>query len=303
MNLKNKNLSITIPVFNGVKTIKKTLDAIVNNKNVDIVISDNCSDDGTKEILKAYATNFSNVKINFNPVNIGFDNNLMKCVELCTTKYVWLLTDDDLIKDNAVAIVDKIIEDSNVEYGLIYVDNLFEYSGIKKSISGSNPNEFFEYSKFRSGGMSSNIINRTLWNNINFQIYPKDWPHVVYAIISLTNSNFYIYRESLKFEINPYEEKRWLKDLSLFRFLFTLKETFDIMKNFSIYSNKTIKSSKKVLEKHISTAIIINKKKKIKFDLKTLIFIIKYSKKYIVINLILLILPNRIYEFIKSIYK
>ena len=173
---------------------------------------------------------------------------------------------------------------------------------MNKSISGSNPNEFFEYSKFRSGGMSSNIINRTLWNNINFQIYPKDWPHLVYAIISLTNSNFYIHRESLKSEINPNEEKRWLKDSNLFRVLFTWKETFDIMKNFSIYSNKTIKSSKKVLEKHISTAIIINKKKKIKFDLKTLIFIIKYSKKYIVINLILLILPYRINDFIKSIY-
>jgi hypothetical protein len=183
------------------------------------------------------------------------------------------------------------------------VDNLFEYSGIKKSISGSNPNKFFEYSKFRSGGMSSNIINRTLWNNINFEIYPKDWPHLVYAIISLINSNFYIHRESLKSEINPNEEKRWLKESGLFRVLFTLNETFDIMKNFSIYSNKTIKRSKKVLEKHISTAIIINKKKNFKFDLKTLIFIIKYSKKSIVKNLILLVLPKRLYEFIKSIYK
>lgn len=302
MNLKNKNLSIAIPTFNGVRTIKKTLDTIVNNKNVDIVISDNCSDDGTKEILKMYASNFSNIKINFNPINIGFDNNLMKCVELCTTKYVWLLTDDDLIKDNAVAIVNNIIDNNNDEYGLIYVDNLFEYSGIKKSIFGSNPNEFFQYSKFRSGGMSSNIINRRLWNNINFKMYPKDWPHLVYAIISLTNSNFYIHNESLKSEINLNEEKRWLKNSNLFNYLFTLKETFDIMKNFSIYSNKTIKSSKKVLHKHISTAIIINKKKNIKFDLKTLIFIFKYSKKYIIKNFILLILPKRIYEFIKSIH-
>jgi len=242
MNLKDKNLSIAIPVFNGVETIKKALDTIVNNKNVEIVISDNCSDDGTKEILKVYASNFSNIKINFNPINIGFHNNLMKCVELCTTKYVWLLTDDDLIKDNAVAIVNNIIDNSNDEYGLIYVDNLFEYSGINKSIFGSNPNEFFEYSKFRSGGMSSNIINRRLWNNLNFKIYPKDWPHLVYAIIFLTNSNFYIHSKSLKSEINPNKEKRWLKNSNLFNYLFTLNETFDIMKNFSIYSNKTIKS-------------------------------------------------------------
>ena len=74
------------------------------------------------------------------------------------------------------------------------------------------------------------------------------------------------------------------------------------MENFSIYSNKTIKNSKKVLHKHISTAIIINKKKNIKFDLKTLIFIFKYSKKCIIKNFILLILPKRIYEFIKSIH-
>ena len=298
--MKINNLTIGIPIFNGRKSIPKVLDSIVNYKDVEIIISDNCSTDGTIEILNEFSSKHKNIKVNFNKSNIGFDSNLMKCIELCKTDFMWLLSDDDIVKNNGINIVNNIIQ-KNKSYGLIYVDNLYEFSGIDQSKSGSDPNDFFRFTKFRSGGMSSNIINVKIWKSINFDIYNKDWPHLVYAIIALTKNNFYIHSDSLKYELDPNIEKRWLESSSLFNYLYSLKDTFDIMKTYKIYTSQTIRNSRKILSKHISTAIIVNKKHKINFNYKSLLFIFKYSRNFIFKNILLLIVPRKFMNIIKKL--
>jgi glycosyltransferase involved in cell wall biosynthesis len=54
-------VSIFIPVFNGEKTIARTLDSILNQtyKNIEIIIIDNCSADSTVKVVKE----FSDVRI------------------------------------------------------------------------------------------------------------------------------------------------------------------------------------------------------------------------------------------------
>jgi glycosyltransferase involved in cell wall biosynthesis len=300
--LKKNKLSIAIPIFNGAKTISSTLESIVGNYDINIVISDNCSTDGTLEILKSFEKKYDNIKLNINPTNIGFDGNLNKCIQLCDTKYVWLLTDDDIVVNNGLDEINNVVNDDN-DYGIIYVDNLLEFSKITSSVSGDNPNDFFNLTRFRSGGMSSNIINRNDWLNINFKNYPKDWPHLIYAIIILTNKKYYIHYKSLKYESDPNMTKRWLKNVGLFNYLYSLKDTFSIMSNYSIYNKSTIKKTNCIVAKNITTAIIINKKFKINFDLKSLIFVLKESRKYIFKNLLFLLIPQSLYENIKKIFK
>lgn len=300
--MKENKLSVAIPIFNGAKTISNTLESIVGNENVNIVISDNFSNDGTIEILKSYASRYTNIVINYNSENIGFDANLKKCIQLCNTKYVWLLTDDDIIVAGAFEELSEVLNDNN-DYGIIYIDNLYQYSGIDTCKSGNDPNDFFYYSKFRSGGMSSNIINREAWLAINFDAYPKDWPHLVYSIVTLTHKMFYIHKNSLKYEYNPDMAKRWLENVGLFKYLYTLNETFSIMLQHGIYKSSTIKNYKIIISKHISTAIIVNKKLKIFIDYKCIFFILKSSRRYLLKNLVLLLTPSILYDLYKKIYK
>ena len=299
----NNHLSIAIPIYNGSRHIKKTLDAILKQKNFDLVISDNNSTDDTKKILKNYSKKYQNITINYNSENIGFDLNIRKCVELCKTEYVWLLTDDDIIRHDAVEIVNSIIKDKGLKQKLsvIFVDNLFEYSGLDKSVSSSDPNKFFAYTKFRSGGMSSNIINRDLWNNINFQDYPNDWPHLVYSIIALNHAGFYIYAESLKSEIDPSMTKRWLDNSSLFSYLISLKKTFNIMSGLKIYSKKTIKESKVILSKHIKTAIIIEKKFNRKLTSSNIYFSLMNSRQNLLLNIIIILCPKFLFDLFRNL--
>ena len=303
--LENNNLSIAIPIYNGARHIEKTLDVLLKQKNFDLVISDNNSTDDTKKILKNYSKKYKNITINYNSENIGFDLNLRKCVKLCKTEYVWLLTDDDLIRHDAVEIVNSIIRDKGLKQKLsiIFVDNLYEYSGLDKSKSSSDPNKFFEYTKFRSGGMSSNIINRDIWNKISFQDYPDYWPHLVYSIIALNYAGFYIYVDSLKSEIDPDMTKRLLNNLSLFSYLISLKKTYNIMREFKTYSKETIKGTKVVISKHIKTAIIIEKKNHRRLSLNNIYFSIINSRQDFMMNVLLLMCPSFLYDFFKNLYK
>ena len=69
-------LSVIIPVFNEKNTILKIIEKIENLKNIDkeIIIVDDYSNDGTKEILKNLSN--SNYKIFFH------EKNLVKVLQL-----------------------------------------------------------------------------------------------------------------------------------------------------------------------------------------------------------------------------
>jgi glycosyltransferase involved in cell wall biosynthesis len=67
----NSNATITVglPIYNEEKTLRGTLDSILNQlnenntKNVKIVISDNCSIDSTPEICKEYLKKYPNLRL------------------------------------------------------------------------------------------------------------------------------------------------------------------------------------------------------------------------------------------------
>ena len=78
-----KKISIIIPVYNEKKTIKNCLEKVLNSNtfNIDkeVVISDNNSNDGTKEILKQI--NYPNVKILFRDKNEGKGANIINAIQ------------------------------------------------------------------------------------------------------------------------------------------------------------------------------------------------------------------------------
>ena len=76
-------ITIILPIRNEVKYIKQTLESILNQNNinqvVEILIADGMSDDGTREIIKDYIQNNSNIQLIDNPekiVSTGFNRAL-----------------------------------------------------------------------------------------------------------------------------------------------------------------------------------------------------------------------------------
>jgi|GEM_PF-568943 len=111
-------LTIAIPTFNRAKYLEELLGSIVpqidraNRKveRVQLLISDNCSLDGTPKIVNAFSNGRPWLVYHRNEVNVGGDANFLLCIERSFGKYVWLFGDDDLISDNGVSRVLRVLE-------------------------------------------------------------------------------------------------------------------------------------------------------------------------------------------------
>ena len=92
-----KDLTIIIPVFNGVKTINEVLGHLMPlaRSGIAIKISDNCSTDGTQRILKSFQ-NEPNVYLFFQDKNIQGDN-VRFLLSQVKTKWVLPVGADDYL--------------------------------------------------------------------------------------------------------------------------------------------------------------------------------------------------------------
>lgn len=101
-----------MPTYNRKKYAKLQLDFLLKEWNgfeneIEIVVSDNGSTDGTKELLDTYKE--SGVKLNRNNTNLGLSANQYMCVELCVGKYIWIVGDDDTMEPGIVHHVITLI--------------------------------------------------------------------------------------------------------------------------------------------------------------------------------------------------
>jgi glycosyltransferase involved in cell wall biosynthesis len=111
------NLSIIIPTYNRCSLLKQTLGRVLQEKVdcVEIIVTDNDSQDGTREYLKSVNDKIKNITQN---KNIGADANMLAGLKEATGEYVWLLCDDDLPCCNAVPQILEAIH-ANPTSGLI----------------------------------------------------------------------------------------------------------------------------------------------------------------------------------------
>ncbi len=103
----DKKVIVIIPVYNGEKFITEALESAINQtiKANTIVVSDNNSNDKTREILTKIIKKYpcSNIKLYKNEVNLGYHNNLNKCLEYSKGfDYLVILCADDILKPDMI---------------------------------------------------------------------------------------------------------------------------------------------------------------------------------------------------------
>ncbi|NCO14678.1 MAG: hypothetical protein COZ36_01720 [Piscirickettsiaceae bacterium CG_4_10_14_3_um_filter_44_349] len=106
-------LTIAIPTFNRSETLNHKLKFISRLADCDkfiTLICDNCSDDKTTEIVESYFSKIGNLRYQKNEKNLGYDANVLKCLKLATTDYVWVLSDDDDFLEDTPAVILEYIE-------------------------------------------------------------------------------------------------------------------------------------------------------------------------------------------------
>ena len=92
----NKNLSIVIPTFNRSDFIGRSLEVhipLARKYGIEIFISDNCSSDGTAEVVRSWKEEYPFLHYSRNETDIGAEGNFEVALNLSDTEYVWLFGD------------------------------------------------------------------------------------------------------------------------------------------------------------------------------------------------------------------
>ena len=118
-----KKIVAVVVTYNRKELLKECIEALINQNyhDLDVLIVDNQSTDGTKEYIKKY---IDNLKIRY--VNTGsnlggaggFNYGINKAYEL-GYDYFWLMDDDCIVKDNSLEELLKADEMLNGNYGFL----------------------------------------------------------------------------------------------------------------------------------------------------------------------------------------
>ena len=114
-------LSICIATRNRAGFIGETLESIIAQAtdDVEIVVVDGASTDNTAEVMRVYQKRFPRLNYLRLAQNGGVDRDYSRAAELARGEYCWFMTDDDLLKPNAIR---RVLNQIPRGYDLIVVN-------------------------------------------------------------------------------------------------------------------------------------------------------------------------------------
>lgn len=127
-------LSICIATYNRADFIGETLESIIEqiDPEVEIIVFDGASVDGTAEIVSSYTSSCGQIKYYREEFNSGIDQGYDKAVAYSTGEYCWLMSDDDLLELGAV---DRVLSELSSTRDLIVVNASVRSADLTKTIA------------------------------------------------------------------------------------------------------------------------------------------------------------------------
>ena len=323
--MKNNSIDVSIVVmtYNHINYIKKALDSILEqqyNGTYEIVIGDDCSTDGTSDIILEYFNKYPDIiKPHIRTQNIGAKRNMYELMTCCQGKYMAFLDSDDFWNNPQKLQKQVDFLNNNPSYigcvgqfyvtdkdGVPYHDRDFEIQMINQTT--------YSKQEFEKGKLASHI-STLLCKNL-FLMYPSGffsfWNDIddkmagditMYMLLTLhgniycLNDNFSCYRKDISPTSTSYSSLQATKNKRDHLFL-TQIQLETIAKKFF---NKKISCSK--FKKNIfASAVFQWCRTKHSYDWKVIMNIIRYSRQPILFFLYLIYLLSA-KKILLAVYK
>lgn len=177
------SVSIGVPVFNGAATLRESLECLRTQtfQDIEVVISDNCSTDGSAEIAEEFSRADPRFRLVRQAGNVGAKNNFRLLIDEATSDLFMWRSDDDLSSSDFVERLKRLM-DGDASVAMAAPKTVFVRSN--GDISGT-------YEHVPSGGMCRSMrIGRQLLTASPTWIYGLWRRDVLRASMDRMNEGF-----------------------------------------------------------------------------------------------------------------
>jgi len=129
-----EKISVIIPTYNSETYLKRLLNNIYENKNIEIIIINDASNDNTDKLIKEYP----NIKYYKNKKNKGIAYSRNKGIELVETKYFTFIDSDDEVDSEIFNIMYNECEDNNLDMCICNYKEIINNQEIKSKYTYNN---------------------------------------------------------------------------------------------------------------------------------------------------------------------
>jgi glycosyltransferase involved in cell wall biosynthesis len=146
-----EKVSVCIPTYNGEKYLARCLDSILSQEfgDLEILIVDDRSTDGTREIIESYAVRDKRIRFERNPVNLGMGGNWNRCLELARGEWIKFVFQDDFIEPSCIKILHSA---SHKNIPIIFCRRNFIFeTGVPERVKKDYLNHLIEVNQIFSG--------------------------------------------------------------------------------------------------------------------------------------------------------
>ena len=119
-----KLLTIIVPTYNRAAKLEVLLDGLETElagcvDRVDVIIADNASHDNTPQIMARFQERLPAAVLIRRPENLGAEESYLRCAESVTSRFFWIIGDDDAPKPGTLRSVLDILDQENPD--LVYL--------------------------------------------------------------------------------------------------------------------------------------------------------------------------------------
>jgi glycosyltransferase involved in cell wall biosynthesis len=203
-------LSICIPTFNRINSLKNCLNSILisnkfsNDFDYEVCVSDNCS----KEDISSTVLEFKkklNIVLNINSENLGFSRNAIKCISMARGKFVWMIGNDDLVLPNALNKIKYLIT-NNLNTDYFFLNSCYLDSNFLKKFPHPFDTSLLNTEKLDSICKLKKDKKTNFWGVINPNV---SWEFLMGIFLSLFNKNKYLENIDLLNQKNLADKRLW----------------------------------------------------------------------------------------------
>ncbi len=245
-------LSICIPTYNRANLLRNTLLSLapqvdVNSDFCEVIVSDNASEDDTKNIVVECQQKYKNIKYFRNESNLGGRQNIWKVTTYATGKYIWILGDDDMPTPGAIEYILSILLDPDLvknlkllvlnstkvkqEFtkGQISWGEMFSFSKFDTITSFTSGLDIFRHFPIKElGFISALVVERESWLHSSYLSYPKSWMYAhLISIVEIAALGASCYSPRIC-TLGLVSDQSWCLDRGVFTYSYEFPFLYDL---------------------------------------------------------------------------